>query len=49
MADDESILTNPPNEDVAVHVRDYAKFTKLLTIGALTCLAIGFFVLLILK
>jgi len=48
MADDQSILTNPPNEDVAVHVRDYAKFTKLLTIGALTCLVIAFFVLLIL-
>jgi hypothetical protein len=48
MTDDESILNNPPNEDVAVHVRDYTKFTKLLTIGALTCLVIGFFVLLIL-
>ena len=48
MADDESILTNPPNEDVAVHVRDYLKFTKLVTISALACLAIGFVVLLIL-
>jgi hypothetical protein len=48
MADDESILTNPPTQEVAVHVRDYARFTRLLTIGALTCLVIGFFVLLIL-
>ena len=23
MADDQSILTNPPSEDVAVHVRDF--------------------------
>jgi len=48
MADDESILTNPPSEDVAVHVRDYTRFTKVLTITALTCLVIGFVVLLIL-
>jgi hypothetical protein len=48
MADDESILTNPPTQEVAVHVRDYARFTRLLTIGAITCLVIGFFVLLIL-
>ena len=48
MADDESILTNPPTADVAVHVRDYLRFTKLFTIGAGVCLVIGFFVLLIL-
>lgn len=49
MADDESLLTNPPTQDVAVHVRDYTRFTKLLKWGALTCLLVGFFVLLILK
>lgn len=49
MADDESILTSPPTQDVAVHVRDYTRFTKLLKIGALTCLVIGFIVLLILR
>lgn len=49
MAEDESILTNPPTQDVAVHVRDYARFTKLLKWGAIVCLAIGFLVLLILK
>ena len=48
MAEDESILTNPPTQDVAVHVRDYARFTKLLKWGALACLLIGFIVLLIL-
>ena len=48
MADDESILTDPPTKEVAVHVRDYERFTRLLMIGALTCLVIGFFVLLIL-
>jgi hypothetical protein len=48
MADDESLLTNPPTQDVAIHVRDYTRFTKLLKWGALACLVIGFFVLLIL-
>jgi len=49
MAEEESILVNPPTQDVAVHVRDYTRFTKLLKWGALTCLVIAFFVLLILK
>lgn len=49
MADDESILTNPPTQDVAVHVSDYTRFTKLLKYGAIVCLIIGFIVLLILK
>ena len=34
---------------VLVHVRDYTRFTRLLKWSALGCLAIGFFVLLILK
>ena len=41
MADDESILTNPPTQDVAVHVSDYSNFTKLLKWGAIVCLIIG--------
>jgi len=49
MADEESLLSSPPTQDVAVHVRDYERFTKLLKWGALTCLIIGFIVLLILK
>jgi len=48
MAEEESILVNPPTQDVAVHVRDYTRFTKLLTWGAVGCLIIGFVVLLIL-
>jgi hypothetical protein len=49
MAEEEPLLVSPPTQDVAVHVRDYVRFTKLLKWGALTCLVIGFFVLLILK
>jgi hypothetical protein len=49
MADEESLLANPPTQDVAVHVRDYTRFTKLMKWSALGCLVIAFFVLLILK
>ena len=49
MAEEEPILVSPPTQDVAAHVRDYTRFTKLLKYGAVTCLIIGFIVLLILK
>ncbi len=49
MAEEEPILVSPPTQDVAVHVRDYMRFTMLLKYGAFACLIIGFVVLLILK
>jgi hypothetical protein len=49
MAEEEQILVSPPTQEMAVHVRDYTRFTKLMTRGAIACLIIGFFVLLILK
>ena len=49
MADEESLLANPPTQDVAVHVGDYVRFTKLFKWGAIICLILGFIVLLILK
>lgn len=49
MAEEEPILVSPPTQDVAVHVRDYTRFTKMLKYGAFICLIIGFIVLLILK
>jgi hypothetical protein len=48
MAEEESLLVSPPTQDVAVHVDDYVRFTKLLKWSAIICLIIGFFVLLIL-
>jgi hypothetical protein len=48
MAEEDSLLVSPPTQDVAVHVRDYMRFTKLFKWGALGCLVIGFIVLLIL-
>ena len=49
MAEEESLLVSPPTQDVAVHVRDYLRFTQLLKWGAVACLLVGFIVLLILK
>jgi hypothetical protein len=49
MADEESLLANPPTQDVAVHVRDYTRFNNLLKRSAQGCLVIALFVLLILK
>jgi len=49
MAEEEPILVSPPTQEVAVHVRDYERFTRLLKYGAIACLIIGFIVLLILK
>lgn len=49
MAEEEPILTDPQSQDVAIHVRDYTRFTKMLKWGAIVSLLIGFVVLLILK
>ena len=49
MAEEEPLLVDPPTQDVAVHVRDYTRFTKLLKWSALSLLVIDFVVLLILK
>jgi hypothetical protein len=48
MAENESILTNPPTKEDAVHVHDYLRFTKLLMFGAGACFVIGMLVLMIL-
>ena len=49
MAEDESILVNPPTQDVAVHVHDYTRFTKLLKWGAVVCFIIALFALVVIK
>lgn len=49
MAEEEPLLVSPPTQDVAVHVHDYTRFTRMMKIGAFSCLIIGFIVLLILK
>ena len=49
MAEEEPLLVSPPTREVASHVRDYERFTKMLKWGAIVCLVIAFIVLLILK
>jgi hypothetical protein len=49
MAEDESVLASPPTQDVAVHVRDYGHFLRMLKWTAVTAFIIGFIVLLILN
>jgi hypothetical protein len=49
MAEEEPLLASPPTQDVAVHVRDYTRFTKMLKWAALICFVIAFFVLMIIK
>lgn len=47
MAEEEPLLTDPPTQDVAAHVRDYEGFVKLFKWGAIVSLVIAFLVLLI--
>lgn len=47
MAEEEPLLTNPPTQEVAQHVRDYERFTRLLKWGAIVSLITAFVVILI--
>lgn len=47
--EEEPLLASPPTQEVAVHVRDYEKFTRMMKWGGITSLIIGLIVLLILK
>jgi hypothetical protein len=49
MAEEEPLLVSPPSQDVAAHVHDYERFTKMMKYGALTCLIIGIVSLFIIK
>ena len=49
MAEHEPLLTDPPTQDVAVHVKDYTRFTKLLKWSAIGCFIIAFIVILIIS
>lgn len=47
--DEEPLLVDPPSAEVAYHVQDYERFTKLLKYGAIACLAIAFLVVMIIS
>ena len=42
MAEEEPILTNPPTQEMAAHVRDYSRFTHLMKWGAIISFVTGF-------
>lgn len=49
MAEEEPLLVSPPTQDVAVHVRDYERFTRMMFRGAIICLIVGLLSLIIIK
>jgi hypothetical protein len=49
MAHEEPLLNNPPTQEVAHHVHDYERFTKLLKWSAIVSLVIAFLVILIIS
>ena len=49
MAEEEPLLTSPPTQDAAVHVRDYTRFTTMLKWSAIACLIIALLVVLIIS
>ena len=49
MAEEEPLLVDPPTHDVAMHVHDYDRFTRMLKWGAFIFFGVAFIVLLILK
>ena len=49
MAHEEPLLDNPPTQEMAHHVSDYDRFTKLLKWGAIASFAVGFFVVMLIS
>lgn len=49
MANEKSVLENPPTQDVASHVNDYSSFIRLFKWGAVVCFIIGLLWMMIVK
>lgn len=49
MAEEEPILTNPPTQQMARHVHDYERFTKLFKYGAIAAVIIAYLVMIIIS
>jgi hypothetical protein len=47
--DEEPLLAHPPTHEVANHVADYERFTKMLKWSAMTCLILGLLSLVAIK
>lgn len=49
MAEEEPILTDPPTQQMARHVHDYERFTKLFKWGAIAALIVAYIVMIIIS
>ena len=49
MAEEEPILSSPPTQDVAHHVRDYTRFVHLLKWGAIISLVTALLVMMLIS
>ena len=49
LAEEEPLLVSPPTHDVAMHVHDYTRFTKMMARGAIVFFATALIVLLIIS
>lgn len=47
--EEEPLLAHPPTQEVARHVGDYERFTKLFKYGAIICIIIAFLVIMIIS
>jgi hypothetical protein len=49
MAEEEPLLTSPPTQDAAVHVRDYSRFITMVKWGAIVSFIIAIAVMIIIS
>jgi hypothetical protein len=49
MAEEEPLLTSPPTQDAAAHVRDYTRFIAMLKWTAIICFIIAIAVMMIIS
>ena len=45
MAEQEPILTDPPTQEMGIHVRDYSRFTNMMKWGAIVCFITGLIII----
>jgi hypothetical protein len=47
--EEEPLLATPPTQEVATHVHDYEKFTRMMKWGAIVCLILGFIAMMVIQ
>jgi hypothetical protein len=49
MAEEEPLLTSPPTQDAAVHVKDYSRFITMVKWTAIVCFIIAIAIMMIIS